>query len=365
MWVYLCLMIILALLSCKKGKSNFKILLSGMTLFLLMGLKGKSVGNDTSNYILFFNNMKEVPTLLNPNSRFEYGYQIYSKIIGIFWDYQVLFIITALICIICVLYGIIKNSKNWQYSLFLFVGLRFYYFFLSGLRQSIAVSIIIVAYTFLKQKKIKGYILLVLLASTFHFSALIFLLAWPISKMKFTQKNILKILAITLIIYIFFSPIITILLNHMPDYYSGYLTKEAGSANNIGNYIGTIIPILALLFIEITGCFKEDNLNDVQEEKREEGIKKVDNMDLQLFFLLISAALSFISTKASILDRMVQYYWIFSVITIANAIFSIKDTKKRTVWFLIISSFVILYNITLLVMRPQWTLIIPYKFFWQ
>lgn len=363
MWIYLCLMIFLTLLSCKKGKSKFKILLSGMILFLLMGLKGASVGNDTNNYILFFNRMKEVSTLLDPNSRFEIGYQLYSKIIGLFCGYQALFIITALICIACVLYGIIKSSKNWQYSLFLFVGLRFYYFFLSGLRQSIAVSIIIVAYTFLKQKKTKTYILLVLLASTFHFSALIFLLAVPLSKMNFTYKNVFKILVITLIIYIFFMPILTMLLNYMPNYYSGYLVTEAASANNLANYIEMLIPIFVLIFIWFTGCFKESNSNNVQGER--ENIEKVNNIDLQLFFLLISSALSFIATKASILDRMVQYYWIFSIITITNAIFSITDSKKRAIWFLIISFIVILYNITILILRPEWTQIIPYQFFWQ
>ncbi len=363
MWFYLCLMIILALLSCKKGKSKFKILISGIVLFLLMGLKGENVGNDTINYILFFNRMKTISTLIDPKSRFEIGYQIYSKIISLFFDCQGLFIITALICITCVLYGIIKNSKNWQYSLFLFVGLRFYYFFLSGLRQSIAVSIVIVAYTFLKQKKVIRYILLVLLASTFHFSSLVFLLALPMSKMKFTYKNIFDILVITLIIYIFFTPILMILLNYMPDYYSGYLITEAVSTNNLANYIEMVIPIFVLMFVGFTGYFRENNINNTEEGK--ENIKKKHDVDLQLFFLLISSVLSFVATRASILDRMVQYYWIFSIITITNIIFSIKDTKKRTIWFLIISLFVILYNITILIIRPEWTLIIPYKFFWQ
>ncbi len=363
MWVYLILMVALVLLSCNKEKSIFKTTLSGIVLFLLIGLRGEYVGNDTINYIFFFNRMKWVTTIIDPTSRFEKGYQIYCKIIGLFFDYQIMFIITALICIGCILYGIVKNSKNWQYSLFLFVGLRFFYFFLSGIRQSIAVSLIFVAYIFLKQNKILKYVLLVILASTFHFSALIFLLAWPLSKIKFTYKNIFKILSLTLVTYAFFNPILTVVLKYMPNYYSGYLITEAASANNLANYIEMIIPILILLFAKFSGYLKEINVNNL--DKEESIIKENSNKNLELFFLLISSALFFMATRVSVLDRIVQYYWIFSINTITNIIFSIKDLRKRLIWFLMISLLIIIYNIMILILRPEWTQIIPYKFFWQ
>ena len=77
------------------------------------------------------------------------------------------------------------------------------------------------------------------------------------------------------------------------------------------------------------------------------------NPDMQIFFMLIAGGLSFVATRASILDRMVQYYWIFSICTIPNMIFSIEDDRKRTVWFLVISVFVMAYNVIYVAVKHQ------------
>lgn len=366
MWIYLSLMILLALASCCNGRSKSKLYFSAFILFGLMGFKDKSIGNDTASYIEFYNRLKNMTTIIDVNSRFEKGYQIYNKLIGYFFeDSQALFIITAFICISCIIYGVIKSSKNWQYSLFIFVGLRFYYFFLSGLRQSIAVSIIFIAYVFLKEKKIIIYILLIVLASTFHFSAFIFILAWPLSKMKMNLKSMVKILTGIVFIYVFFEPILNIILNCLPAYYSHYLVTEAASANNLANFIGVVIPCIFLVFSYFVNYLKVAYYNRsgyISYENKEKSFYDSDS-DIQLIFLIISAGLSLVATRVSILDRMVQYYWIFSIISIPNILFSISNRRKRTIWFMVITFFVIVYNITLLILRPEWNTIVPYSFF--
>lgn len=361
MWIYFILMLFLIFCSAYNGRGKFKLCLSGTLLAILMGFKNVTVGNDTPNYIEFFLRLKNMSSFVDNSSRFEKGFQIYTKIIGMLFDsYQALFIISAVFCIACICFGIYKNSKNWQYSLFLFVGLRFYYFFLSGLRQSIAVSIIFVAYVFLKENRKKLFIILVLLASTFHFSAWIFLLALPLSKFKLDEIAIPKILLITFLIYVLFNPILSFFLSHMPIYYSHYLVTKAASANNLADFINAIIPCLFLLVAKTTRF----NLNKDEENIKNNSTFIYSDKDTQMLFLLISAGLSFIATRASILDRMVQYYWIFSIITIPNIIFSIKDKRTRTIWYLIITSFVIVYNLTILLLRPEWNTIVPYSFFW-
>lgn len=361
MWVYFVLMLFLAFCSAYNGSGKFKLYFSGTLLAILMGFKNVTVGNDTLNYIEFFLRLKNMNSLIDNSSRFEIGYQIYTKIVGILFDtYQALFIISAFFCISCICFGIYKNSKNWQYSLFLFIGLRFYYFFLSGLRQSIAVSIVFVAYVFLKENRKILFIILVLLASTFHFSALIFLLVLPLSKLKLDEIAIPKILFTTFLIYILFNPLLSFFLSHMPAYYSHYLVTEAASTNNLADFINAIIPCLFLLVAKTTG-FK---LNKEKDNIDKNSTFIYSDIDTQMSFLLVGAGLSFIATRASILDRMVQYYWIFSIITISNIIFSIKDKRSRTIWYLIITSFVIVYNLTILLLRPEWNAIVPYSFFW-
>lgn len=367
MWLYFLLMFFLAIFSCKSGRSKRKLLLSGLILTSLLGFKDATIGNDTPNYIELFNRLKHMTSFIDETTRYEKGYQIYNKIIGMLFDSpQDLFIITAIICMGCICFGIKKNSINWQYSLFLFVGLRFYYFFLSGLRQSIAVSLIFVAYYFLKKEKIVPYIGIIMLACTFHFSAFIFLFAWPVSKMKLERLAIAKVLILTIITYLFFNPLLRFALGYLPAYYSHYLVTEAASTNNLANFINAAIPCLVIIFAKLVGYYHSNNVSSYN-------LSKVNNksncsfyysdINTQLLFLIIAAGLSIIATRASILDRMVQYYWIFSIITIPNILFSIEDDRTRTAWYLIITSLVIVYNLTILALRPEWNAIIPYKFF--
>lgn len=352
-------MLLLGGLSANYSRSKFKLILSGGALFFLMGFKSANVGNDTANYISFFEHMRKLPNFFDPLSRFEMGYQVYNKLLGIvFKSTQSLFIVTAAICIGCVCYGVVRLSTNWQYSLFLFVGLRFYYFFLSGLRQSIALSIIIVSYVLFREKKYLGFCCLVLLATTFHFSAIIFFAILLVSKLKITRDTIIKFLMGTVTIYLLFAPIMQLALSHLPGYYSHYLLSEAGAANNVANYIYTLINIVFIVFAFSVDYIDKADTND--------SCKCINgDRHTELILMFFSAGLSLIATRASIIDRMVQYFWIFSIFSISNILFSIKDKFARREWYFAITVLVILYNVVLLVFRPEWTEIIPYRFYWQ
>ena len=55
LWLYICLMLFFILASCNRGQSKIKLWIGGLILFVLMGFKNSSVGNDTPNYIELFN----------------------------------------------------------------------------------------------------------------------------------------------------------------------------------------------------------------------------------------------------------------------------------------------------------------------
>lgn len=366
MSLYILLMIFFTLSSCRNGQSKIKLFIGSSLLFLIMGFKGDKVGSDTPNYIELFYRLNRMPSWIDSNSRFEKGYQIYNKVLGNMSDnHQILFIITALICIYCITYGISKNSKNWMYSLFLFIGFRFYYFFLSGLRQSIAVSIIFVSYIFLKRNKLLTCIFLIILATTFHFSAFIFIFALPLSKMSAKKYDILKSILSILLIYILFRPLLMFILSKLPIYYSGYLNTSYMSGNDITNISGIIIPLLFIVLGYFINYNKEMKLNYELADK----INKNDDIlirntykDTEILFLIVSSGISLLATRASILDRFVQYYWIFSICIIPNMLFSIKSKNKRTIWFIIITLLVFIYNIAFLLYRPEWGSVYPYEF---
>lgn len=345
--------------SCNTRRENIKFMLGAFILFIMMGFKNISIGNDTQNYVIFFEQIKNIPNFIDKTNRFEVGFQIYCKLISFMGkEYYMLFIVSSIICMVSVSYLIKNLSINKSYSLFLFVGLRFFYFFLSGLRQSIAVSILMIAYIFLKKGKILNYILMVLLASSFHFFAIIFLFALPLTKLKLNLKNVTYIVLIYLLVYIAFNPIFDKVLEYLPDYYSVYLNTRSVSSNNMVDIINVIIPIVFIFISYITGY------NNEKIKKRNNVMKEISS-DTQIYFLIMYSGLSLLATRATIINRMVQYFSIFSICIIPNIIFSIEDNNKRYIFFFLASIFVIFYNITILFFRPEWTEIIPYRFFWN
>lgn len=91
-------------------------------------------------------------------------------------------------------YFIYKESTDVVLSAELMLFNCFYYRFMTMMRQGLAISIILVAYTLLNgsERKLKDYIkfaLLILLASTFHSSAILCMLMILFDRLKFTKSK--------------------------------------------------------------------------------------------------------------------------------------------------------------------------------
>lgn len=362
------LFLLLAMTKQNRVRSTMMTVFCGTILALIMGLKSESVGNDTENYVYFFKRIGSMSSWTDLESRFETGYQIYSKIIGkIFNNYQYLFIITAIVCMVCVGVCICKYSANAAYSFFLFVGLRIFYFFLSGLRQSIAVSIVMIAFIMLQEKKYVRFVLLVLLATTFHTSAFIFLLAWPISRMRLSGKGILITGIGILGVYVLFAELLSLILGLLPSYYAHYLTTSAFDAGNLANYLDFAIKMAFLVLAYLMNYGSRERQKAISDNQRagKNAAKTIPIQDTYIYFMIISAGLSLVATRASMLDRLEQYYWIFAVISIPDILAKIEKRKNKVIVITAVTILIVAYNLLLLWLRPEWNMIVPYKFFWE
>lgn len=330
-----------------------------LVLLVLMAFKGATVGNDTPSYIRIYNNFKLENVWYNPEHRFEIGYQILCKLVIIFFDHhQFVFIFSAIICCFCLYKGLKSNSENIGFSLFLFVALRIFYFYLSGIRQAVAMSIIFMSYNQIKNKQYFKFVILVLIASTFHFFALTFLIAIPLSFMKFNVKNVCVILAGTLIFFVAFNYLLGLMLLILPDYYSVYLQSEQFAGNNLANYVAVCIKACFILLAMLSSYPTKQKLI-IKREK----LKPTDK-DLQMNMMLITLCISILAIRASVLDRIEGFFWIFSIITIPSIIRKSKGQERRAL-YIVISILLIAYNVITLVFRPEWNTVVPYVFFWE
>lgn len=357
MYLYLIIMLYFFSISLVRGNGKIKKILTyigGILLLLLLALKSSAVGNDTGNYIYYFNRLGQLDGLTDPASRFEVGYQVYSKLIYlIFKNSQFLFIISSIICMAALILFLKKFSNNIAYSLFLFVGLRFYYFYLSGIRQSLAISIILVAFIYFRNNKKMISFLLIILATLFHNSAIIFLLIFPLEKINKVKNGVAFICVFGLLSYLLINPLINIVLQHLPEYYGHYLLSESFAAGNLANYLDFG---LKMSFIILAIVMNYKNLN-------------VDNNDSNyknnVYFMIISAILSLIATRASLLDRLELYFWIFSITFIPDILNNIRSKSNKKILTIFVTVFIFIYNIIILKFKPEWNMVVPYSFFWR
>lgn len=254
-------------------------------------------GSDWRNYeILYeevsFNNIEKIYG--------EIGYHVYALLFkSIGFDFWSFFIITKIL-VFYIFYLNMKNANNpylclnifyFQMGLFLLID--------CPLRNLIAIAIILIAINFLiKERKIK-FIFLVLLASTFHKSA-IFFIFFIFHKIlyRFSKKQLWFVVIILFLIFSNISFINKILI-YLPMY-EERLQHFIGRDEAIGK-IFTFGNLEKLFFITII------LLN------RKLTIDKHLYIFSSLYFLLYRIAVSF-----SILGRIALYLQLFYILGIVN-----------------------------------------------
>lgn len=171
-------------------------------MIFFLGLRS-NVG-DTIGYINSFN---RVSTEFNLNSLDDraYGFSILQKFCKayLFDDASIWLLLIFLISIIPIIIILSKHSPSILISFFVFFASTEFIFLINGSRQFIAVSICFYAFKYLINKNPVKYYAFVLIAMSFHMTAIIMLIAYPIANMKpFKGKIfIFIILAITLTLY--------------------------------------------------------------------------------------------------------------------------------------------------------------------
>lgn len=184
---------------------------------------------------------------------YEKGYVIFNKLISyISNNEQWLLFCTALLSIIPIFLIYNTYSENLPFSIIVYMGLTCFLATFSALRQSIAVGICIGSFYFIKNKKIIPFILLVLLATTFHSSALVFLFAYPLYRIKISRTFRWLTLLVIPIVFFLRTPLFYLLAP---------LLKENAIVDNNGAITLLIVFILIYIFCIFFGNPEEEEQN--------------------------------------------------------------------------------------------------------
>lgn len=313
--LFLCSIGLKNLNKCKKTFMFF----TGVMLIYFAANRGLDVGTDTYAYYIDF--------LFIETNRFsrtfqgvQIGWLYFNLLINRFLDYNLFMYICYTGIISFTWMYIYKLSKQFMLSILLFVLLYFYFNSFNGMRQLIAISIVLFGYTFLSEEK-KFFIICVLCASLFHFSALLMLPLYYIDKFKFSSFTIYTLVFFSFFIGIFFhsslTEIISIVsyLDFLNEGVSGYINNYGGQRNIFSNLIINIVFIVTFYLSN----------------------KKGDLLLMLYFLYIVCNNLFGAGGNAS---RFFWYFQIAQLIVLPNTWIEIKGKVKRFLYL----SFILVYS---------------------
>jgi hypothetical protein len=286
--------------SCLSKPSAFTVAaLPFLTIFLIVGLRGIEVGTDTLGYISEFQ---------DADSRYrftEFGFSYFNKFIHNVGSGATLFLLTvSLITTGSIAWVIHKFSKNITLSYLLYLNLGYMAFAMSGIRQAIAISITSVALIFLIKNQKIVFSALVLLAATFHNTALIFILVLPFVWIVLTRLQATGVFIILFITPFFIGDGLLAINNMFGLTYMNEYLGDASSSNPLVVIIAVLIPLIALFFWP----------------------KGKGAAMYSTFFLLSSAAMWFsvASLDFQMIGRIGLYFNVYAIVFLPNIVERIR-----------------------------------------
>lgn len=186
----------------ESSQRNNKIfcILASINWILLSGLRHLTIGADTIKYGYIFEQAQNISwsTLWNERVNIfihgsmgkDPGYIVFQKLFQLLsTDYRIYLILIAVIFTVPLGIWIYRYSHDPFMSFLIYSSLFYSFFSITGIRQTIATAIVVfVGYEFIKERNIWKFILLVLIASTIHLSAMCFLPFYFITNKKLTNK---------------------------------------------------------------------------------------------------------------------------------------------------------------------------------
>lgn len=210
MTIYLFLIILLSILS-RYGKINYNLIIAFFLLFIVGGLRDSSVGSDSQNYAMLFDNYESDATSTHANEPLFLVLFGLTAVIGL--GANGLQMISMLIILVGVFYVVKKWSINPVYSILSYVLLYFYFYSFNTMRQYLAVPFVLLFIYFLHQKETRKSFVCLVIAVLFHYSAIIAILVLIFKRIKFPKG--IKVALILCTFFMGITPIVQYVMQNV------------------------------------------------------------------------------------------------------------------------------------------------------
>lgn len=327
-----------------KRRRDFLIFSFGL-MILVASLRAPSVGIDLAGHYakrfeqIAFYSWKDIPKF-SAFSTYEIGYCYYCKILSMInSNVQFYIFVTSLIVYGTMGYLIYKKSSDVILSTMLVIFSCQYYMYMNIIRQALAVSVVLIGYTFLDKSKrsISDYIkfaLFVLVASTFHDSAILCLVMIVFDKMQFKRRDILFSGVITMICYVAYSKLFVFVANLISKGNGSYVSYMEKTGENVGNInlqsITSLILTSGAFFIgTYVLIWKNRTYTDENDTDEIVILKKYESF--LLYMGLLATVCRLLIFKMNIINRFSYYFIPYIVLLYPYAIDQIAHVPNRKI----------------------------------
>ena len=310
-----------------------------ISLSVLACLRDESVGIDTEQY---FKTYKSFATLKYSEIKlgmvYEPGYLAYIITLNkINKDPRFLEVVTYLFINFAIVRFIHKNSKNYFISSLIYVMSCQFLASMCMMRQFIAISIVLLFFDGLTRRKYIRFILAVLVATTFHYFAAMFLLL-PIFRLitKLSKKQLVLIGLLFIPIFIFLPQIIMKIITSVANYgdYVDYL-KSVGEMNGTLRFPPMLLIFLVILFPYLF------NIKSLYYNKEILTFNGKDYSYLNIIYIFL-ACLIILAGRFSLFTRFYYYFTPFMVLA-PNMYAQKENDSSWNVYYILILSAVFVF----------------------
>ena len=325
-----------------RNRDNLYLFFAILTLLLV--LRSESVGRDLKNYHILYSSYSRMTWQRILEQPGEILFIIYNKLLGACGaSYQMYLAITAILTMIPIAHVYGKTSEDALFSIVLFINMSTFLMLFSGIRQAIVIGLGMIAYEYVKSKRLFPFLLLVFFGYFIHNSAFMLLFMYPAYHLRLKKKWLLVIIPALILLYINNQVVFRILTFFIPSRYDT-------STSNTGGY--TMI-ILFALFLAFSYYIPDEKLLD-------EEVMGLRN------FLVVAVALQMFAPLHSLAMRMNYYYIIFIPLLLPKIVKRSAIFKRpiANIGRYIMILFFLVYFFCKIPIEDALD-IFPYQFFWE
>lgn len=345
---------------CAVGNEQIKayFVIVAAVMIIVIGLRENHIGTDTISYYNTYRSManREFSYLfeqsLDEEGRekgFVFIQILFNKLKISFTGFNIIYAIFNIWVITLFIYK--KSTIPWL-SYFLYIAFGMFVLDLTMMRQTTAMSIVILAVLYDKNENIYDFIkfaVIVYAASLIHSSAIICIPIWFVFKIPYNKKTLigaLCIIALTYIMKSFMVNIVSQIANDISNKYeNAALLMSEGNAG-MRQYAMILVTILM-------GAYLKKFINEP--------------FNLKLHYMLIIMLIVFPAVQGGgAFMRVYYYFYVFMIVYVPNMINSIDRKKDRLIYIITMGLYIVVGTSMYVssILGNSYNMV-PYKFFWQ